>query len=281
MTGDTLTTGIRSIRVPSCGGLMATCERAARWAWRCPRAVAWRRRPGWRSRVVAVKGGNLTGCRHDGQPIGIGAAAAVAYGRTRRSGRATTMSRCGSGAIPVPSQASADELRGLSCAGACNPTVHRPPRPARGPQTARRAGPQPALVLAHRHPGSVPVGRPQGLGQLRGRPDPAAGRRLGRAAADARRRTRSSSRACGWSRPTWPSTSPATCGTRATPPRTRPRRRRIGYFSPEFGITEVLPQYSGGLGILAGDHLKAASDLGVPIIGVGLLYRARATSGSR
>jgi starch phosphorylase len=49
--------------------------------------------------------------------------------------------------------------------------------------------------------------------------------------------------------------------------------RAIGYFSPEFGITEVLPQYSGGLGILAGDHLKAASDLGVPIIGVGLLYR--------
>src|SRR5215207_5702862 len=48
----------------------------------------------------------------------------------------------------------------------------------------------------------------------------------------------------------------------------------IGYFSPEFGITEVLPQYSGGLGILAGDHLKAASDLGVPLIGVGLLYQA-------
>jgi starch phosphorylase len=49
---------------------------------------------------------------------------------------------------------------------------------------------------------------------------------------------------------------------------------QIAYFSPEFGIAEVLPQYSGGLGILAGDHLKAASDLGVPIIGVGLLYRA-------
>ena len=48
----------------------------------------------------------------------------------------------------------------------------------------------------------------------------------------------------------------------------------IAYFSPEFGITEVLPQYSGGLGVLAGDHLKAASDLGVPIIGVGLLYRS-------
>ena len=46
----------------------------------------------------------------------------------------------------------------------------------------------------------------------------------------------------------------------------------IAYFSPEFGITSALPQYSGGLGILAGDHLKAASDLGVPLIGVGLLY---------
>ncbi len=47
----------------------------------------------------------------------------------------------------------------------------------------------------------------------------------------------------------------------------------IGYFSPEFGISSVLPQYSGGLGILAGDHLKSASDLGAPIVGVGLLYR--------
>ncbi len=47
----------------------------------------------------------------------------------------------------------------------------------------------------------------------------------------------------------------------------------IAYFSPEFGITEVLPQYSGGLGILAGDHLKAASDLGLSLCGVGLFYR--------
>lgn len=48
----------------------------------------------------------------------------------------------------------------------------------------------------------------------------------------------------------------------------------IAYFSAEFGITAVMPQYSGGLGILAGDHLKSASDLGVPIVGVGLLYGA-------
>jgi starch phosphorylase len=47
----------------------------------------------------------------------------------------------------------------------------------------------------------------------------------------------------------------------------------VAYFSPEFGIAATLPQYSGGLGILAGDHLKAASDLGVPIVGVGLFYK--------
>jgi glycogen phosphorylase len=46
----------------------------------------------------------------------------------------------------------------------------------------------------------------------------------------------------------------------------------VAYFSPEFGLTETLPQYSGGLGILAGDHLKAASDLGLPLVGIGLLY---------
>jgi starch phosphorylase len=48
----------------------------------------------------------------------------------------------------------------------------------------------------------------------------------------------------------------------------------IAYFSMEFGVSEVLPFYSGGLGVLAGDHLKAASDLGVPLIAVGLLYRS-------
>ncbi|NIZ92994.1 alpha-glucan family phosphorylase [Kineococcus rubinsiae] len=46
----------------------------------------------------------------------------------------------------------------------------------------------------------------------------------------------------------------------------------VAYFSMEFGITGALPQYSGGLGILAGDHLKSASDLSVPIVGVGLFY---------
>jgi len=47
----------------------------------------------------------------------------------------------------------------------------------------------------------------------------------------------------------------------------------IAYFSAEFGLNECLPIYSGGLGILAGDHLKSASDLGLPLVGVGLLYR--------
>jgi glycogen phosphorylase len=49
--------------------------------------------------------------------------------------------------------------------------------------------------------------------------------------------------------------------------------RRVVYFSMEFGIHESLPIYSGGLGILAGDHLKSASDNGVPLVGMGLLYR--------
>jgi starch phosphorylase len=48
---------------------------------------------------------------------------------------------------------------------------------------------------------------------------------------------------------------------------------RIAYFSAEFGLTECVPNYAGGLGILAGDHLKSASDLGLPLTGVGLLYQ--------
>ena len=48
---------------------------------------------------------------------------------------------------------------------------------------------------------------------------------------------------------------------------------RIAYFSAEFGLTECIPNYAGGLGILAGDHLKSASDLGLPLVGVGLLYQ--------
>ena len=47
----------------------------------------------------------------------------------------------------------------------------------------------------------------------------------------------------------------------------------VAYFSMEFGLSEALPIYSGGLGILAGDHLKTASDLGVPVVGIGLLYQ--------
>ena len=48
---------------------------------------------------------------------------------------------------------------------------------------------------------------------------------------------------------------------------------KFAYFSAEFGFHESLPIYSGGLGILAGDHCKSASDLGVPLVGVGLLYK--------
>ena len=50
-------------------------------------------------------------------------------------------------------------------------------------------------------------------------------------------------------------------------------KTRIAYFSAEFGLTECVPNYSGGLGVLSGDHLKSASDLGLPLVGVGLLYQ--------
>ncbi|MDF0530097.1 alpha-glucan family phosphorylase [Tsukamurella sp. 8F] len=50
--------------------------------------------------------------------------------------------------------------------------------------------------------------------------------------------------------------------------------RGIAYFSMEFGVSQTLPNYSGGLGVLAGDHLKAASDLGLPLVALGLLYGA-------
>ncbi len=53
----------------------------------------------------------------------------------------------------------------------------------------------------------------------------------------------------------------------------QPAETKIAYFSAEFGIHESVPIYSGGLGILAGDHLKSASDLGIPLVGIGLMYQ--------
>jgi starch phosphorylase len=50
------------------------------------------------------------------------------------------------------------------------------------------------------------------------------------------------------------------------------RARPVGYFSAEFGLHESIPVYSGGLGVLAGDHIKSASDLDIPLVGVGLFY---------
>ena len=160
---------------------------------------------------------------------------------------------------------------GASVVGARHPTIHRPPRPARRAGRPGRPRRQPALVLAPGDPGRLPGRRPRPVGVHRPRPGHAARRRRPGAARRAGRATTASSSGCGRPAPTSSATSPATAGTSAGPGDDAPRA--IAYFSPEFGITAVLPQYSGGLGILAGDHLKAASDLGVPIIGVGLLYR--------
>ncbi|MFW5867377.1 MAG: alpha-glucan family phosphorylase [Armatimonadota bacterium] len=53
----------------------------------------------------------------------------------------------------------------------------------------------------------------------------------------------------------------------------RHREKTVAYFSFEYGLSEALPIYAGGLGVLAGDHLKSAGDMGVPVVGVGLLYQ--------
>ena len=55
--------------------------------------------------------------------------------------------------------------------------------------------------------------------------------------------------------------------------RGRDRRLKVAYYCSEFAIHESMQQYSGGLGVLAGDHVKSAEDLGVPLVGIGLLYR--------
>ena len=70
--------------------------------------------------------------------------------------------------------------------------------------------------------------------------------------------------------PTW---FQETYGKAGTDPAALASRYRTAYFSAEFGIHESIPIYSGGLGLLAGDHLKSASDLGLPLVGVGLMYR--------
>jgi glycogen phosphorylase len=82
------------------------------------------------------------------------------------------------------------------------------------------------------------------------------------------------------------SANPARAAGRPAPPAAPPEQRwyarthgeqapdlRVAYFCAEFGLATELPIYSGGLGVLAGDHLKSAADLGVPLVGVGLLYR--------
>ena len=112
------------------------------------------------------------------------------------------------------------------------------------PEGWERAGREPVALLAE-----VP---PERLASLAA--DPGFLRRLGDAVDDLREYTTG---------PRWYQTDRDLAGAPAA----------VAYFSPEYGITAALPQYSGGLGILAGDHLKAGSDLGVPLIGVGLLYR--------
>ena len=145
-------------------------------------------------------------------------------------------------------------------------TIHRPSCPARAPGGAGRPGRQPALVVAPAHPGRVLLDRPRAVAPRSSRRPGALPRCRGpRAARRAGRGRRLPRRASAPRTPTCSATSPRTAGTPARPattPRAPSRTSRPSSASPS-----VLPQYSGGLGILAGDHLKASSDLGIPLVG--------------
>ncbi len=128
---------------------------------------------------------------------------------------------------------------------------------------------EPALVVGSRDPRPVPLGRPRPLGGHTARPGrcPRGGRP---------ERLQGLSEDPGFLRFLSDTDDELTrylTNDRWFQLKGRSPLQLVGYFSPEFGISEALPQYSGGLGVLAGDHLKAASDLGVPLVGVGLFYR--------
>ena len=168
-------------------------------------------------------------------------------------------------AIPPPT----DLISGETRHDPATRPFHDAPQPARRPRAARPPRPQPRLD----------VGRGDRRRARRGRPGRARAR-LRQPRRDARRRRAGAARASSppttASTPAWRAPRRASTSTSAAPRwyETLPGAPgAIAYFSPEFGLSEALPQYSGGLGILAGDHLKAASDLGVPIVGIGLFYR--------
>ncbi len=150
--------------------------------------------------------------------------------------------------------------------------VYRPRYPARAVGRAARPDAEPSLVLAQPDRRAVRVDRSRRLGGVGRRPDSDAQRPA--VVPDRRARGRR-----GIPRPARRGRAEsASLSVRAPLVRIRGsgvQAAAIAYFSPEYGITAALPQYSGGLGILAGDHLKSASDLGAPLIGVGLLYTAR------
>ena len=140
---------------------------------------------------------------------------------------------------------------------------------------------EPAVELASAHAGPVRLARSTRPGSAAGTTRSGCSARSRRPGSPSSRRTpRPSSRCVSsptTSRPTWVNRA----GTRTSARTTRACPTAVGYFSMEFGVSEVLPNYSGGLGVLAGDHLKAASDLGVPLIARRPALPRRATSASR
>ena len=196
----------------------------------------------------------------------------------RRAGRRprTCCRACSSCRRVEPRAFSDDDVRMLVTAGAqLAPIVER----GAGARAVRRAGApaavgacaEPVVELGQRERQPVPRSRPDPLAAVRPQSDRPARSRL--------RPTRSRSAASQLalhsrinyayrrlkeylqSKHTWGARHAGVLGARP-----------VAYFSAEFGLHESVPIYSGGLGVLSGDHIKSASDLGVPLVGVGLFY---------
>ena len=138
--------------------------------------------------------------------------------------------------------------------------------PARAAGRARAPRLQLPLVLAAGRPRRVRGDRPGPLGALRGQPGAAAAGGRPASARAAPRRRRLLERVAARGRGARGSRAPAAAAP-ATP------ERPVAYFCAEFGVHRSLPVYSGGLGALAGDILKEASDRALPLVAVGLMYR--------
>ena len=185
--------------------------------------------------------------------------------------------RAGRADRPSRAPSAQDDVRMLVTAGAQVAPIVSEARAlgqfvAPAQRAAAAAGAEPVVELGQRNDQPVPRAR---SGRVAGAATTTRSRCCSRCRSSSSRSARC---AAGPAQPDQLRLPPA-CRSISTPTHTWGARhagvlwaRPVAYFSAEFGLHESMPIYSGGLGILAGDHLKSASDLGIPLVGVGLYY---------